>query len=192
MGKDVYSNQVENQPRVNTPEVFGLHSNAEIGYFTTASKEIFEQALVLGSGAGGSAGGSKEDEVMEKVAKEILDTAPAIFDTFKVQAEVIAGNEVGKALFNAVLPGSWRKKAPATRMNLANWMVHFQRRALQYKKWTISGEPKVMWLSGMHIPETYLAALIQQACRAKRWALDKSALFTKTTKWMTVKEVPKK
>merc|ERR1712070_828213 len=101
-------------------------------------------------------------------------------------------DEVGKALFNAVIPGPWRKKAPATKMNLANWMDHFQRRAKQYKKWTVSGEPKVMWLSGLHIPETYLAALVQQCCRAKRWALDRSSLFTKTTKWLTVEEVPKK
>merc|ERR1711988_546766 len=52
--------------------------------------------------------------------------------------------------------------------------------------------PKVMWLSGLHIPETYLAALVQQCCRAKKWALDRSSLFTKTTKYATAEEVPKK
>jgi len=178
---------------------------------------------------------------MEKVAKEIIEVSPDIFDTFKIQAEIIAANdeggnatpsqvvlfqeldrfnillekmlgtlklllkalvgevgmspeldEVGKSLFNANLPDSWRKKAPATPMNLANWMTHFQRRAVQYKKWIISGEPKVMWLSGLHIPETYLAALVQQFCRAKMWALDRSSLFTKTTKYMSVAEVPSK
>merc|ERR1719335_469055 len=75
---------------------------------------------------------------------------------------------------------------------LANWMAHFQRRFSQYNQWVKSGEPKCMWLSGLHIPETYLAALVQQCCRAKKWALDRSSLFTKTTKYATVEDVPKK
>ena len=66
-------------------------------------------------------------------------------------------------------------------MGLANWLAHFQRRYQQYYHWEKNGEPKCMWLSGLHIPETYLAALVQQCCRTKGWALDRSALFTNTT-----------
>ena len=32
--------------------------------------------------------------------------------------------------------------------------------------------------AGLHIPETYLAALVQAACRAKGWPLDRSTLYT--------------
>lgn len=39
-----------------------------------------------------------------------------------------------------------------------------------------------MWLSGLHIPESYLTALIQTTCRSKGWALDKSRLYTEVTK----------
>jgi dynein heavy chain len=39
-----------------------------------------------------------------------------------------------------------------------------------------------MWMSGLHIPESYLTALIQVACRKKKWALDKSTLYTVVTK----------
>lgn len=35
-----------------------------------------------------------------------------------------------------------------------------------------------MWLSGLHIPESYLTALVQTSCRNKKWALDKSTLYT--------------
>lgn len=42
-----------------------------------------------------------------------------------------------------------------------------------------NGEPAVMWLAGLHIPETYIAALVQTACRDKGWPLDKSTLYTK-------------
>lgn len=38
-----------------------------------------------------------------------------------------------------------------------------------------------MWLSGLHIPESYLTALIQVACRKNNWPLDKSTLFTTVT-----------
>lgn len=37
----------------------------------------------------------------------------------------------------------------------------YQRRADQYKYWAASGEPLVIWLSGLHIPESFLTALVQ-------------------------------
>ena len=40
------------------------------------------------------------------------------------------------------------------------------------------GEPAVVWLGGLHVPESFIAALVQAACRARGWPLDKSALFT--------------
>ena len=61
-------------------------------------------------------------------------------------------------------------------------MSHFERRHAQFKDWVEIEEPKVMWLSGLHIPESYLTALVQTTCRAKKWALDKSTLYTIVTK----------
>lgn len=43
------------------------------------------------------------------------------------------------------------------------------------------GEPYVMWLSGLHIPESYLTALVQATCRKNGWPLDKSTLYTSVT-----------
>lgn len=37
-------------------------------------------------------------------------------------------------------------------------MEHFTRRVNQYKEWVDKGEPAVIWLSGIHIPESYLTA----------------------------------
>jgi len=221
---DVYKTQVENQPRVNTPEVFGLHSNAEIGYFTTASKDILNQIFSLQSGTSGGAGGQSKDQVVGQIATDILENLPELFDTFAIRnaigihatpAQVVLMQELDRfnfllkkmletlktlqkallgevgmsaeledvlnSLFGAGLPPSWRKAGPATTMGLANWLAHFQRRYQQYYHWEKNGEPKCMWLSGLHIPETYLAALVQQCCRTKGWALDRSALFTNTT-----------
>jgi len=86
------------------------------------------------------------------------------------------------ALFNGQLPPGWRKRSPQTEKMLGSWMLFFLRRLAQYTAWIDKGEPKCMWLSGLHIPETYIAALIQMACRARGWPLDRSTLYTRVTK----------
>ena len=51
------------------------------------------------------------------------------------------------------------------------------------------GEPAVIWLSGLHIPESYLTALVQATCRKNGWPLDRSTLYTTVTKYRTAEEV---
>ncbi len=50
-------------------------------------------------------------------------------------------------------------------------------------------EPRVMWLSGLHIPESYLTALVQATCRKNGWPLDKSTLYTTVTNYATADDV---
>lgn len=50
-------------------------------------------------------------------------------------------------------------------------------------------EPNVMWLSGLHVPESYLTALVQATCRRNGWPLDRSTLFTHVTKFQDAEEV---
>jgi len=103
-------------------------------------------------------------------------------------------DNLADALFNGTLPAAWRRLAPQTLKGLGSWMIHFTRRLSQYTEWIEGGkDPKVMWLSGLHIPESYLTALVQTTCRKKQWPLDKSTLYTKVTKFATpedVKEAP--
>ena len=96
---------------------------------------------------------------------------------------------LAQSLLNGALPDSWRRLAPATEKGLGSWMAHFTRRYSQYSGWVTDGEPKVMWLAGLHIPESYLIALVQSTCRRKRWPLDKSTLYTKVTPFRSVEEV---
>jgi dynein heavy chain len=51
------------------------------------------------------------------------------------------------------------------------------------------GEPAVMWLSGLHIPESYLTALVQATCRKNGWPLDKSTLYTTVTQYEKPEDV---
>lgn len=101
-------------------------------------------------------------------------------------------DDVAKSLFNGQIPSIWRKLAPDTLKNLSNWMAHFRSRHAQYSDWVENGEPMVMWLSGLHIPESYLTALVQMTCRKNGWSLDRSTLYTKVTKFARQEDVQEK
>lgn len=99
-------------------------------------------------------------------------------------------DDLAAALFNGFLPDTWRRLAPQTQKGLGSWMAHFQRRHDQYARWISEGhDPKVMWLSGLHIPESFLSGLVQTTCRRKKWPLDKSTLYTKVTALLDESEV---
>jgi len=102
-------------------------------------------------------------------------------------------DDLSFSLFNGLLPAPWRKLAPGTQKKLGGWMVHFQRRRAQYEDWLKhKKDPKVMWLSGLHIPESYLTALIQTTCREKGWPLDKSVMYTSVTQFENEDDVKEK
>lgn len=69
--RDSYIEAVEALPLVNTPEVFGLHSNAEIGYFTQATKYMWSQLIELQPQGGDSGTGVSREDFISKVASDI-------------------------------------------------------------------------------------------------------------------------
>ena len=44
-------------------------------------------------------------------------------------------------------------------------------------------------MSGLHIPESYLTALVQAACRKNGWPLDRSTLYTTITPHVNAAEI---
>jgi dynein heavy chain, axonemal len=90
-------------------------------------------------------------------------------------------DSIADALFKGKIPDEWRSLAPDTCKPLSSWMEHLTHRSVQYRYWSSSGEPLVMWLSGLHVPESFLTALVQVACRKNNWPLDRSTLFTAVT-----------
>uniref|UniRef100_A0A3Q0RTU3 Uncharacterized protein n=1 Tax=Amphilophus citrinellus TaxID=61819 RepID=A0A3Q0RTU3_AMPCI len=223
--KKVY---IETMPLANTPEVMGLHSNAEIGYYTNAVKEMWTHLIDLQpqTGMSESGGNVSRDKYITQVAQDTQNKLPQLFDldvihkkfgtdisptsvvllqelerfnklVFRMQLSLtelqraLAGevgmsselDEVARSLFNGHIPAIWKKLAPDTLKSLGNWMSHFKRRYEQYSSWVNEGEPKVMWLSGLHIPESYLTALVQAACRKNGWPLDLSTLYSEVTQY---------
>lgn len=86
----------------------------------------------------------------------------------------------------------WAKLAPLTLKKLGAWIEHFLKRLQQYNEWLTKDDLPVIWLSGLHIPESYLTALVQTTCRKKKWALDKSTLYTDVTKIKDANDIKKK
>ncbi|KAM9822155.1 dynein axonemal heavy chain 10-like isoform 2-T2 [Syngnathus typhle] len=224
--EDVYVDEIESLPLANTPEVMGLHSNAEIGYYTQSAKDMWLHLIDLQPQTGESGGSISRDEYITQVAQDIQNKLPAVFDLDVTRKKfgpeisptsvvllqelerfnklvvrmkrslaelqrALAGevgmsselDEVARGLFNGQIPAIWKKLTPDTLKSLGNWMIHFKRRFEQYKSWADTAEPKVMWLSGLHIPESYLTALVQAACRANGWPLDLSTLYTEVTRY---------
>merc|ERR1712048_1405419 len=102
-------------------------------------------------------------------------------------------DDISTYLYNGFIPKIWLRFAPQTEKRLGSWMNHFTKRYLQYKKWVeTKKDPIVMWLPGLHIPETYLAALVQTTCRLKKWPLDKSTLYTEVTNIVNPNEINEK
>lgn len=234
--KQVYVDEIESLPLANTAEVFGLHPNAEIGYYTQAARDMWTHLIELQPQTGDSGGGISRDEYISQVARDIQSKLPEVFDLDVIRKKLgleisptsvvllqelerfnkltvrmsrslaelqraLAGevgmsselDEVARALFNGQIPVIWRKLAPDTLKSLGNWMIHFKRRHEQYSSWVNEGEPYVMWLSGLHIPESYLTALVQATCRKNGWPLDHSTLYTQVTQYSSedqVKERP--
>ena len=227
-----YADYVESLPLANAPNVFGLHPNAEIGYYTDLARNMWTMLIELQPKVGGSGGGISRDDHIDQTAEGILGKVKEAFDLERVRAklgiditptEVVLLQElerfnklivtiktslatlkkalkgevgmssvlesIGDSLFNGSIPAVWAKLAPATLKNLAGWMEHFERRYQQYNDWVEIVEPTVMWLSGLHIPESYLTALVQATCRDKGWALDQSTLFSSVTKFTSVDQI---
>ena len=69
--KDAYMDSIEVLPLANTPEVFGLHSNAEIGYFTRAAKDMWSQLIELQPQSGETGAGISREEFIGNIASDI-------------------------------------------------------------------------------------------------------------------------
>jgi dynein heavy chain len=232
--KDDYIDVIENLPLANTPEIFGLHSNAEISYYTLAAKDMWKQLVELQPQTGEGTSGVSREGFIGGVASDIQGKLPPLFELDRIRKKLgqltptsvvllqelerwnklvkrmsvslsqlqraLAGevgmsnelDEVARCLFNGTIPSIWQSLAPATLKTLGNWMIHFQKRYSQYSKWVNEGEPAVMWLSGLHIPESYLTALVQATCRMKGWPLDRSTLYTTVTPHTDPDEITEK
>ncbi|KAJ2996626.1 Dynein heavy chain 10, axonemal [Globomyces sp. JEL0801] len=124
--------------------------------------------------------------LVERMLSSLKDLRKALKGEIGMSAKL---DDLANALFNGALPSSWRSLAPQTEKGLGGWMLHFERRYQQYSNWIKNGEPLVIWLSGLQVPEAYITALVQTTCRKNLWPLDRSTLYTQVTQYVDPKEI---
>jgi len=129
------------------------------------------------------------EELVKRMVSNLADLKRALKGEIGMSQAL---DDLGTSMFNGQLPGAWATIAPQTEKPLGNCMEHYLRRYKQYQDWVTQGEPAVFWLSGIHIPESLLSALVQASCRRRGWALDKSTLYTKVTKFADRSDVKQK
>jgi len=124
--------------------------------------------------------------LVKKMKVSLIDLQRALVGEIGMSDDLDA---LGEACFNGFLPAMWAKLAPASEKSLGNWMTHFEGRYEQYTGWIDEGDPACCWLSGLHVPDAFNAALVQVTCRLKNWPLDKSTLYTKVSRMTDRAEV---
>ncbi len=86
--RDLYMDVLESLPLANTPNVFGLHANAEIGYYTNAAKDIWTHLVDLQPQTGADSGGISREEFIGKIASEIQNKLPALYDVESIRKHI--------------------------------------------------------------------------------------------------------
>ena len=82
---DAYIESINEFPLNNSPEVFGLHSNAEISYFNNATKVVWSNLISMQVSSSSSSGGINREEHIENITDSILAQLPEILDLYKVK-----------------------------------------------------------------------------------------------------------
>lgn len=86
---DGYLEFIRTLPINDTPEIFGLHDNANISFANNETNNLLGSLLATGGGGGGSTtgGGLSRDAMIEEVASDILSRCPAPLDLEYVMTE---------------------------------------------------------------------------------------------------------
>ncbi|KAL2608324.1 hypothetical protein R1flu_026897 [Riccia fluitans] len=121
--KENYTNYIDSLPIVQTPEVFGLHPNADISYYTITTKRLWSDLVNLQPRTAGAVGGVKREDIIDKVAQDLLSKIPMAFDLPVIKKEIGIPTPVQVVLLQEV--ERWNKLITAM-----NYSLHQLRKAL--------------------------------------------------------------
>lgn len=76
----VFRSEIEKLPATESPEIFGLHPNADLTYRTLNVSQAVGTIMETMPKSGGSSGGLSREEVVDKLCEELLGKVPAPFD----------------------------------------------------------------------------------------------------------------
>uniref|UniRef100_A0A452UEF0 Dynein axonemal heavy chain 17 n=1 Tax=Ursus maritimus TaxID=29073 RepID=A0A452UEF0_URSMA len=194
-----------------SPYLYGLHPNAEIGFLTVTSEKLFRTVLEMqpketDSGAG--TGVSREEKV-KAVLEEILEKVPEMFNMAEIMAKAaektpyvvvafqecermnILTNEMRRSLKELSLglkvtpPPLQTLLFPFPHLNWSQWAPGSAEARFhqELEAWTTDfALPTTVWLAGFFNPQSFLTAIMQSMARKNEWPLDKMCLSVEVTK----------
>ncbi|XP_059938625.1 dynein axonemal heavy chain 9 isoform X2 [Mesoplodon densirostris] len=166
MDYNAYHQYIDAELPPESPHLYGLHPNAEIGFLTQTSEKLFRTVLELqprDSQARDGAGAAREEK------GELTMTS----DMENLQ----------DALYLDTVPEPWARCAYPSTAGLAAWFLDLLNRIKELEAWT--GDftmPSTVWLTGFFNPQSFLTAIMQSTARKNEWPLDQMALQCDVTK----------
>ncbi|KAI8431134.1 hypothetical protein MSG28_001183, partial [Choristoneura fumiferana] len=84
-----YVDYINQLPLTDTPEVFGLHGNADITYQINSAKDILDTILSVQPKEGGSQGGETRESIVYRLAEDMLEKLPKQYVSFEVREALV-------------------------------------------------------------------------------------------------------
>ncbi|XP_023932721.1 dynein heavy chain 5, axonemal [Lingula anatina] len=80
-----YRNNIEQMPLQDTPEVFGLHPNADITYQTNTANSMLATIMNIQPKDSGGGGGETRETIVYRLADDMLEKLPPDYSPFEVR-----------------------------------------------------------------------------------------------------------
>ncbi|PSN32950.1 Dynein beta chain [Blattella germanica] len=166
-----YRTYIDDNLPTETPYLYGLHPNAEIGFLTTSSEKLFRTVFEMqprDAGAGGGATVTREEKVKSSL-EDIMDKVPEPFNIQEIMAKVEERTPYIIVAFQE-----------CERMNT---LMDLTLRLKELETWSSDFNlPATVWLAGFFNPQSFLTAIMQSTARKNEWPLDKMCLHCDVTK----------
>jgi len=78
--RDAYTDYINEMPIVQSPQVFGLHPNADISYYSSTTKTLWRDLVNLQPRASGGGDGIRQEDIVDRIAVDLLSKIPPTFD----------------------------------------------------------------------------------------------------------------